>query len=113
MTTVSSKTATTGQRAAFSTRDRGTGDQGSQHLVPAVTSMRLSPLQIGNLTIDTPVVLGPMAGITNTAFRRLCREYGGGLYDSEILTARALVERHPESMRIIEHDARSEEQTSE
>ena len=45
-----------------------------------------------------------MAGITNTAFRRLCREYGGGLYVSEMVTARALVERHPESMRIIEHD---------
>ncbi|MDN5705245.1 MAG: tRNA-dihydrouridine synthase, partial [Yaniella sp.] len=67
--------------------------------------MRLSPLQIGNMTIDTPVVLAPMAGITNTAFRRLCREYGGGLYVSEMVTARALVERHPESMRIIEHDA--------
>lgn len=105
MTTVSSKTATTGPGPAFSTRGRGTGDQGSQHPAPSVTSMRLPPLQIGNLTIDTPVVLAPMAGITNTAFRRLCREYGGGLYVSEMVTARALVERHPESMRIIEHDA--------
>ena len=64
----------------------------------------MKPLQIGNLTIDVPVVLAPMAGITNKAFRRLCREYGGGLYVSEMVTARALVERHPESMRIIEHD---------
>lgn len=45
-----------------------------------------------------------MAGITNTAFRRLCREYGGGLYVNEMVTARALVERKPESMRIIQHD---------
>ncbi|HEY4558392.1 MAG TPA: tRNA-dihydrouridine synthase, partial [Enteractinococcus sp.] len=66
--------------------------------------MHVPPLHIGNLTIDVPVVLAPMAGITNKAFRRLCREYGGGLYVSEMVTARALVERHPESMRIIEHD---------
>ena len=57
-----------------------------------------------------------MAGITNRAFRRLCREYGregleaGGasgatsLYVSEMITSRALVERTPESMRLIEHD---------
>jgi nifR3 family TIM-barrel protein len=44
-----------------------------------------------------------MAGITNTAFRRLCREYGAGLYVSEMITSRALVERTPESMRLITH----------
>ncbi|MWD30976.1 tRNA dihydrouridine synthase DusB, partial [Aquicoccus sp. SCR17] len=66
--------------------------------------MALPPLRLGPLTIDVPVVLAPMAGITNTAFRRLCREYGGGLYVNEMVTARALVERKPESMRIIQHD---------
>lgn len=66
--------------------------------------LSLPALQLGPLTIDTPVVLAPMAGITNTAFRRLCREYGGGLYVSEMVTSRALVERTPESMRIISHD---------
>ena len=45
-----------------------------------------------------------MAGITNKAFRRLCREYGGGLYVTEMVTSRALVERSPESLRIIQHD---------
>ena len=44
-----------------------------------------------------------MAGITNTAFRRLCRQYGGGLYVSEMVTSRALVERTEESMRLIGH----------
>jgi nifR3 family TIM-barrel protein len=44
-----------------------------------------------------------MAGITNTAFRRLCREFGGGLYVSEMVTSRALVERTEESMRLIGH----------
>jgi len=62
-----------------------------------------APLRIGNLELDVPVVLAPMAGITNTAFRRLCREYGAGLYVSEMITSRALVERTPESMRLIRH----------
>jgi len=62
-----------------------------------------TPLRIGSLELDVPVVLAPMAGITNTAFRRLCREYGAGLYVSEMITSRALVERTPESMRLIRH----------
>jgi len=60
-------------------------------------------LQYGDIAISIPVVLAPMAGITNTAFRRLCREYGGGLYVSEMVTSRALVERTEESMRLIGH----------
>jgi len=60
-------------------------------------------LQYGDIAIATPVVLAPMAGITNTAFRRLCREYGGGLYVSEMVTSRALVERTEESIRLIGH----------
>ena len=61
------------------------------------------PLQYGKFAIDTPVVLAPMAGITNTAFRRLCREFGGGLYVSEMVTSRALVEQTEGSLRIIGH----------
>jgi nifR3 family TIM-barrel protein len=61
------------------------------------------PLSIGPIPLSVPVVLAPMAGITNTAFRRLCREYGAGLYVSEMITSRALVERTPESMRLITH----------
>jgi len=49
-------------------------------------------LKIGNLVVDLPVVLAPMAGVTNSAFRTLCRGYGAGLYVSEMITARALVE---------------------
>jgi nifR3 family TIM-barrel protein len=60
-------------------------------------------LRIGPIALAVPVVLAPMAGITNTAFRRLCREYGAGLYVSEMITSRALVERTPESMRLIKH----------
>ena len=60
-------------------------------------------LQYGKIAIATPVVLAPMAGITNTAFRRLCREFGGGLYVSEMVTSRALVERSEESLRLVGH----------
>jgi nifR3 family TIM-barrel protein len=75
----------------------------------------LPALQIGRHTIESPVVLAPMAGITNRAFRRLCREYGDAgqpgatmtnraLYVSEMITSRALVERTSRSMQLIEHD---------
>ncbi len=69
-----------------------------------IKQLKLQPLQLGKLNIDVPVVLAPMAGVTNKAFRRLCRQYGGGLYVTEMVTARSLVERRPESLRIIEHD---------
>lgn len=64
---------------------------------------RDSRLKIGPIELDVPVVLAPMAGITNTAFRRLCREYGAGLYVSEMITSRALVEKTPASLRLIKH----------
>ena len=60
-------------------------------------------LRIGPIPLGVPVVLAPMAGITNTAFRRLCREYGAGLYVSEMITSRALVERTANTMRLITH----------
>jgi nifR3 family TIM-barrel protein len=72
-------------------------------VAPRIPAAGAAPLRIGNLELDVPVVLAPMAGITNTAFRRLCREYGAGLYVSEMITSRALVERTPESMRLIRH----------
>ena len=69
-----------------------------------MTSILAAPaLRIGPLEVGVPVVLAPMAGITNTAFRRLCREYGAGLYVSEMITSRALVERNATTMRLIRH----------
>jgi tRNA-dihydrouridine synthase len=61
--------------------------------VDAGTPAPQKRLQIGALSLAVPVILAPMAGITNTAFRRLCREFGAGLYVSEMITSRALVER--------------------
>ncbi|WP_209560725.1 tRNA dihydrouridine synthase DusB [Frigoribacterium sp. PvP032] len=67
------------------------------------TTLPSRGLSIGPIDVASPVVLAPMAGITNTAYRRLCREHGAGLYVSEMITSRALVERTPESMRLITH----------
>jgi nifR3 family TIM-barrel protein len=68
---------------------------------PALTR----PLQIGPHRCATPVVLAPMAGITNAGFRRLCREQGAGFYVCEMITSRGLVERNPLTFRMIEFDA--------
>ncbi|MCX6478910.1 MAG: tRNA dihydrouridine synthase DusB, partial [Mycobacterium sp.] len=64
-------------------------------------------MRIGSLTLRSPVVLAPMAGVTNVAFRTLCRELElsragtvSGLYVCEMVTARALVERHPVTMHM-------------
>ena len=43
------------------------------------TTTALPPLKLGALAVDPAVVLAPMAGITNPAFRTLCREFGAGL----------------------------------
>ena len=65
-------------------------------------------LRIGHIALRSPVVLAPMAGVTNVAFRTLCRELEvaragtvSGLYVCEMITARALVERHPVTMRMV------------
>jgi nifR3 family TIM-barrel protein len=58
-------------------------------------------LRLGPYRVDPPVVLAPMAGITNVAFRQLCREYGAGLYVCEMVTTRALVERNPKTLRMV------------
>ncbi|MCY7341845.1 MAG: tRNA dihydrouridine synthase DusB [Pseudonocardia sp.] len=62
------------------------------------------PLRIGPYVSVTPVVLAPMAGITNAGFRRLCREQGAGFYVCEMITSRGLVERNPLTLRMIAMD---------
>ena len=61
-------------------------------------------LKIGPLELETPVVLAPMAGITNAAYRRLCAEQGAGLYVCEMITSRGLVERdaHTQDMLVFD-----------
>ncbi|QYJ05512.1 tRNA dihydrouridine synthase DusB [Nocardioides panacisoli] len=66
--------------------------------------MTRGPLDLGSLQVDPPVVLAPMAGVTNAAFRRLCAEHGAGLYVCEMITSRGLVERDPTTHRMLVFD---------
>jgi nifR3 family TIM-barrel protein len=66
-------------------------------------------LSIGRIHLDTPVVLAPMAGVTNAAYRGLCRRYGDGVFVSEMTSARGLVERQEKSFSYVrwpDNDAR-------
>ncbi|WP_377271523.1 tRNA dihydrouridine synthase DusB [Peterkaempfera sp. SMS 1(5)a] len=75
---------------------------------PAATAPEsaFAPLRVGPMQVWPPVVLAPMAGITNAPFRTLCREQsaGRGLFVSEMITTRALVERDRKTMRLIRFD---------
>jgi nifR3 family TIM-barrel protein len=63
-------------------------------------------LNLGPYPVDPPVVLAPMAGITNVAFRELCREQGAAVYVCEMITTQALVARNPKTFRMIEFGER-------
>ena len=56
--------------------------------VPPARPGEFAPLRLGPLEVAPPVVLAPMAGVTNYPFRKLCRRFGAGLYVSEMITAR-------------------------
>ncbi|WP_218025947.1 tRNA dihydrouridine synthase DusB [Nocardia miyunensis] len=60
-------------------------------------------MRIGPYPVDPPVVLAPMAGITNVAFRTLCREFGSStaIYVCEMITARAVVERNEKTLHMM------------
>ena len=65
------------------------------------SAVRIAPVDLGPVHVETPVVLSPMAGVTNWPFRVLCEEYGpDGLYVAEMITARALVARNPKALRL-------------
>lgn len=58
------------------------------------------PLQLGPIAVWPPVVLAPMAGVTNYPFRHLCSEFGAGLYVSEMITARPLVDGNEKTLKL-------------
>jgi nifR3 family TIM-barrel protein len=72
-------------------------DNGAMTAVP-------DSLTLGPLRVDTPVVLAPMAGITNAAYRRLCAEQGAGLYVCEMITSRGLVEGDETTRKMLVFD---------
>ena len=61
-------------------------------------------LKIGPIAVDPPVVLAPMAGVTNAAFRSLCRSYGPGLYVTEMVSSRALVEGNQKTRGMVRRE---------
>lgn len=79
----------------------GQDPRSPRHSSQAFSGVTVKPVQLGHLTVATPVVLSPMAGVTNWPFRVLCEEYGpDGLYVAEMITARALVARNPKALRL-------------
>jgi nifR3 family TIM-barrel protein len=68
--------------------------------VPLAAPDEFAPLHIGPLEVWPPVVLAPMAGVTNYPFRAICRRFGAGLYVSEMITARALVEGNSKTLKL-------------
>src|SRR3712207_1272579 len=95
------------RRAVVAPSVREDGHSGPPPTLDVVTTgtleraTALPPLQLGGLTVDPAVVLAPMAGITNPAFRTLCREFGAGLYVCEMITTRALVERNEKTLQMV------------
>src|SRR5258708_1273049 len=73
--------------------------------VPPARPAEFAPLAIGTMTVWPPGVLAPMAGVTNYPFRSLCRRFGAGLYVSEMITARPLVEGNQKTLRIADFGA--------
>ncbi|HEX6242989.1 MAG TPA: tRNA dihydrouridine synthase DusB [Polyangiales bacterium] len=68
--------------------------------VPLARPDEFGPLSLGNLQVFPPVVLAPMAGVTNYPFRTLARRFGAGLYVSEMITARPLAEGREKTRRL-------------
>jgi nifR3 family TIM-barrel protein len=75
----------------------------NRDVVPAAPG-EFRTLGIGSLRVWPPVVLAPMAGVTNRPFRRLCRRFGAGLYVSEMITAKALVMDNRKSWHLADFD---------
>ncbi len=70
--------------------------------VPLATPGEFAPIELGPLSVWPPVVLAPMAGVTNWPFRALCQRFGAGLYVSEMVTARPLVEGRAKALMLAE-----------
>lgn len=71
----------------------------NKEVAPAKTG-EFSAIDIGPIRVWPPVVLAPMAGVTNAPFRQICREYGAALFVSEMITARPLVEGNRKTLAL-------------
>ena len=59
----------------------------------------LAPIQVGPVTIDSPVVLAPMTGVTDMPFRTLVRRYGSGLNVTEMIASQAAIRETRQSIQ--------------
>lgn len=91
--------------AAIST-DPVASDVLSEGMAPAAALVgEFDALQLGGLSVWPPVVLAPMAGVTDVPFRSLCRESGAGLYVNQMITARAWLDGHAKTRKLAEFGA--------
>ena len=58
-------------------------------------------MNIGNLQVKTPIALGPMAGVTDWAFRNICQELGAELTITEMVSSRALCYKDKKSAALL------------
>lgn len=68
-------------------------------------TLKPPPLRIGGLTIGTPTVLAPMAGLTDSPFRLLCARHHCGLVMTEVVNAQGVVHAQAQTMHYLEADA--------
>ncbi len=66
----------------------------------------MKPLTIGNVTLENPFILAPMAGVTDLPFRVLCREQGAGLVCMEMVSAKAIFYKNKNTEALMEIDSR-------
>ena len=71
----------------------------NREVKPAMSG-EFSPVRIREISVWPPVVLAPMAGVTNYPFRSICREFGAGLYVSEMINARPLVDGRDKTLKL-------------
>ncbi|NJM49687.1 MAG: tRNA dihydrouridine synthase DusB [Sphingomonadales bacterium] len=67
--------------------------------------MKLNPIQIGPITIESPVILAPMTGVTDLPFRKLVRRYGSGLNVTEMIASQAMIRETRQSIQKAAWDA--------
>ncbi len=60
------------------------------------------PLKIGGVVVDPPILLAPMAGYTDTAFRSICMEFGCGATYTEVVNAQGMMRESPRTMHLLE-----------
>ncbi|MFT5530048.1 MAG: nifR3 family TIM-barrel protein [Candidatus Poriferisodalaceae bacterium] len=73
----------------------------NEGIAPAAPG-EFAPVSIGPIDLPIPVILAPMAGVTDWPFRALCSQFGAGLYVNQMITARALVENNENTWKLAE-----------